>query len=385
MKMLIQSKQPALNPKTEVGRSDRSGDAASPKGECAALGAFFPATVGRRLSNRRRGVAITSCDGGVAATSKPISVFGLNGTETAGLRMALVLAVLLLPRPGLAQDIEPRRWSHLPIGANFAGAAYAYSSGDISLDPVLQIQNGQFDIQTIDVTYIRSFELLGKSARVDLTQPYQFGHWTGLLSGVPATAYRNGLADTSVRFAVNLFGAPPLAGKEYAEYRATNADHETIVGMGLVLQLPTGQYYSDKLINLGDNRFTFRPQLGAVHNWGKWSAELTVQGWFYTDNNDFYNGRRLEQDPVFNVDSHLIYTFRPGLWLSGSVGYDAGGETTINGVSSNNTESNLGWGVGLGLPISRAVGMKFEYIGTRTQVGTGLDSDTFICAISVMF
>jgi hypothetical protein len=68
----------ALNPKIEIGRSDRSGDAASPKGECAAPGAFFPAAKGGRLSNRRRGVAITFCDEGVAATSKPISVFGLN-------------------------------------------------------------------------------------------------------------------------------------------------------------------------------------------------------------------------------------------------------------------------------------------------------------------
>jgi len=95
----------------------------------------------------------------------------LDGTETACRRVALVLAVLLLPRLGQAQDIEPRRWSHLPIGANFAGAAYAYSYGDISLDPVLKIQNGQFDLQTMAVKYIRSFDLLGKSARVDLTRP----------------------------------------------------------------------------------------------------------------------------------------------------------------------------------------------------------------------
>src|SRR5271169_3931242 len=88
----------------------------------------------------------------------------LNKTETAGLRVGLLLAVLLLPRPGQAQDIEPRRWSHLPIGANFAGAAYAYTTGDISLDPVLNLQNAQFDLQTIDVNYIRSFALLGKSA-----------------------------------------------------------------------------------------------------------------------------------------------------------------------------------------------------------------------------
>jgi hypothetical protein len=300
------------------------------------------------------------------------------------LRVALALALLLVARPGHAQDIEPRRWSHLPIGANFAGAAYAYTSGDIYLDPALKIENAQFDLQTIGVKYIRSFELLGKSARVDLAQPWQTGHWTGLLNGAPASVDREGLADTSVRFAVNLIGAPPLAGKEFAEYRA-QADHETIVGMGLVVQLPTGQYYDDKLINLGGNRFTFRPQLGAVHNWGKWSAELTAAGLFFTDNNDFFNGKRLEQDPIYGADAHLIYTFRPGLWLAGSFGYSGGGTTTVNGASNDNSQSNLGWGLALGLPLSRAVGVKIGYVGTRTEVGTGMDTDTFACAISVMW
>src|ERR1035437_9563608 len=60
-----------LNPRTEDGGSSRSGDAASPKGECAALGAFFPAARGGRVSNRRRGVAFTFCDGGGAATIMP--------------------------------------------------------------------------------------------------------------------------------------------------------------------------------------------------------------------------------------------------------------------------------------------------------------------------
>ena len=205
-----------------------------------------------------------------------------------------------------------------------------------------------------------------------------------ILNGAPATVDRNGLADTSVRFAMNLLGAPPLAGKEFAEYRA-KADHETIVGMGLVLQLPTGQYYDDKLINLGNNRFTFRPQLGVVQNLGKWSAEITTQAWFSTENGEFFNGNRLEQDPLYGVDAHLIYTFRPGLWLAGSVGYSGGGVTAVNGVASDNYQSNLGFGLGLGIPITRAVGLKIAYIGTRTLVRTGLDSNTFTCAVSVMF
>ncbi len=230
--------------------------------------------------------------------------------------------------------------------------------------------------------YIRSFELLGKSARVDLSQPYQFGHWSGLVNGVPTTVDRAGFADTYVRFAVNLLGAPPLKGKEFAAYQG-EANHETILGLGLVVQLPTGQYYDDKLINLCGNRFTFRPQLGAVHNWGKWSAELTAAGLFFTDNSDFFNGKRLEQDPGYGVDAHLIYTLSPGLWLAGSVGSLGGGVTAVTGVSNDNSQSNLGWGFSLGIPISRAVGVKFAYIGTRTQVGTGLDSDTFATAFSV--
>ena len=294
--------------------------------------------------------------------------------------LPFIPSVLLLPCQG--QDIEPRRWSHLPIGGNFAGAGYAYTTGDIYFDPALRLENVEFDLQTVAVKYIRSFELLGKSARVDLAQPYQFGNWAGLVNGVPTTVDRQGFADTSVRFAVNLLGAPPLRGKEFAEYRAS-ADHETIVGIGLVLQLPTGQYYDDKLINLGGNRFTFRPQLGAIHNWGKWSAELTAAGLFFTDNNDFFNGKRLEQDPAYGVDAHLIYTIRPGLWLAGSVGYLGGGVTAVDGVSSDNSQNNLGWGFSVGIPITRAVGVKFAYIGTRTQVGTGLDSDTFATAISV--
>jgi len=63
------------------------------------------------------------------------------------LRFALAFACLLLPRPGHCQDIEPRRWSHLPIGADFGAVAYAYTYGDISLDPELKIQNAEFDLQ----------------------------------------------------------------------------------------------------------------------------------------------------------------------------------------------------------------------------------------------
>ena len=124
------------------------------------------------------------------------------------------------------------------------------------------------DLNSLPLKYIRTFELAGKSARVDLLQAYQDAEWNGLVDGVPTRVTRSGWSDTVLRFAVNLVGAPPLKGAEYAEYRAA-AESETIVGLGLELQIPTGQYFNDKLLNLGTNRVTFRPQLGVVHKQGK--------------------------------------------------------------------------------------------------------------------
>ncbi|MEY4483608.1 MAG: hypothetical protein RL693_1060 [Verrucomicrobiota bacterium] len=308
-----------------------------------------------------------------------------SAVQSAGARVILGLILLLVfAMTCQGQDIEPRRWSHLPLGSNFAGGAYAYTTGDITLDPVLRIENAEFELQTVAGRYIRSFELLGKSARIDLIQGYQSGQWNGLLNGVPTSIERDGWTDTTVRFAVNLVGAPPLKGKEFAEYRA-KADHETIVGAALIVQLPTGEYFDDKLINLGSNRFSFRPQFGFVHNLGKWSMELTTAAWVYTDNNDFFNGKKLEQDPLYTADAHLIYTFRPGLWLSASLGYGIGSESTVNGVPGDDCQQNLGWGLGLGIPISRALGVKVAYIGNRTQARTGLDTDTLTFAFSVMW
>ncbi|MFK5924936.1 MAG: transporter [Verrucomicrobiota bacterium] len=282
------------------------------------------------------------------------------------------------------QELEPRRWSHLPINANFAGAGYVYTRGDILFDPVLLIEGVEIEMHSAIVKYIRSFELLGKSARVDFTQGYQDATWKGLLEGQPANAYRSGLMDGSFRFAINLLGAPPLEGKDFAEYRA-KMDKETIVGMGLVVQLPTGDYLSDKLLNLGNNRFTFRPQLGVVHNRGKWMMELTTSAWIYTSNDDFWNGNRFEQAPFYTLQAHLAYTFRPGLWVGTGVGYGIGGESTVNGDDKNDRKGNLAGLLSVGMPLSRKVGIKFSYLGFRTQKKVGADTNSFATGMSVLW
>jgi hypothetical protein len=295
-----------------------------------------------------------------------------------------VFLILGLPSLCLAQELEPRRWSHLPTGKNFAGGGYVYTEANILFDPVLRIENVEMEMHTWALKYIRTFELFQKSARVDVTQGYQEGRWTGLVDGVPSSIKRNGLSDSVLRFAINLYGAPPLEGKEFSAYRA-KVDVETIVGTALVVQLPTGDYMDDKLINLGTNRFTFRPQFGVVHNRGKWSMELTGAVWLYTDNDDFFNGNKLEQDPYYTIQTHLIYTFRPEFWTAASAGYGYGGESTVSGLEKNDRRETLAWALSFGFPITRQLGVKVIYLATRSQKSIGQDTDSIGGAFSILW
>lgn len=296
------------------------------------------------------------------------------------LAVALILAAWVPQCRAL--DLQPRRWSHLPVGMSFAGAGYAYTNGDIAFDPVLLLEDVEFDMHAGAISYIHTFAILGKSARIDLLQGYADAKWTGLVDGVPASTRRTGFSDTNLRFAMQLFGAPPMKGKEFRAYRAAIADCETVVGIGLVLQIPTGHYEEDKLLNLGSNRFTIRPQLGVVHNRGKWSMELTGSAWIYTDNDDFFGGNTLELNPLYTFQGHLVYTFRPGLWLGAGVGYGFGGESTLNGVGKDDRKGNLGWGVRMGIPINKQVGLTIGYLGLSRRVPVGIDSDTVIVGLS---
>jgi len=282
----------------------------------------------------------------------------------------------------LAMDLEPRQWSHLPLGMNFAGAGYAYTTADIYFDPVMNVEDAKLEMHTAALKYIRTFGLFGTSGRVDVTQAYQDGTWTGLLNGAPTSISRSGWTDTFVRVAANIYGAPPLAGKEFAAYRQ-KTDTETIVGTGLAVRLPTGEYMPDKLINLGQNQYVFRPQLGVMHTHKKWTTELTGEVSIATVNNEFYNGKTLKQEPLYIIHAHLARTFRPGLWAGVSVGYDYGGESSVNGIRKDNKSQDIAWACSFAYPLNRQVGIKTAYIGTRTQESVGFDSDTFTTGISV--
>jgi hypothetical protein len=297
------------------------------------------------------------------------------------IRTAALIALCLLTGTVGAQELEPRRWSHLPTGINFAALGYAYTDGNIFLDPALLVEGAQAEIHSLGVGYVRTFGWLNRSARLDFKLPLSDGYWEGVIDGEPASTDRQGVGDPRLRFAMNLYGSP---AQTVAEFQPNFSS--TLVGAAVEVTVPVGEYYTDRLINLGSNRWVARPQLGVVHTAGKWTYEATASVWLFGDNDDYQApGRVLEQDPLYALQMHLIYTFRPGLWASLSGAYGFGAQTTVDGVRNRAEQRNVLWAASFGFPIDRRQGVKIAFQRGRTQQDTGVDYDRFILAYSLMW
>ena len=310
----------------------------------------------------------------VVNSTNSAALTGGRSNNAATLGMLGFLTLWLIP-PVWAQEVEIRRWNHLPINENFATVNFAHTEGDIAVDPTLRLEDVTVDLETWLLGYVRTFKLLDKTARVEVRQAWQSGTWEGLVDDTPRTVTRDGASDTFARFSVNLVGAPPLAGKAYAAYRSAEKV-ETIVGTALSLQLPTGQYFEEKLVNLGTNRFTFSPQVGIYQRLYNWSFEGSAIARFHTDNMSFFGGKRREQDPLYAIDGSVEYIFQSGLWVSAGAGVNVGGQSTLDGIERNDRRGSYGWAIRGGFPVLRSLSFRAGYLETDHWATVGIASQT---------
>lgn len=292
--------------------------------------------------------------------------------------------VALLAQGSFAQDIEPRRWTPLPLGTQIVGVAYGYTDGEIFFDPVLQAEDATVSINAMAVQYVRPFKIGKKLARLDVLVPYSTAKWKGLLAGEPTTVQRNGFADPRVRLSVNLVGPDAMNAKEFREYVVTHPV-STSIGASLAITLPFGKYFEDKLLNIGQNRFVFRPQIGIVHQWGLWSYEFTGSVFIFTNNNNFFNGAVRKQDPVFAVQTHLIKRFKNRMWGSLSLGSGLGGQSIINKQPNDDQRGDILGALSFGLPIMKNQGVKLALVRAQTLNDIGANTSSFVLGWSIIF
>ena len=278
----------------------------------------------------------------------------------------LCLTVLALTAwDARAQDLEPRAYANTPIGMNFLLAGYAYSTGTVGADPAVPLTDTHVNIHTALVAYARSLNVWGTSGKVDVILPYAWASGSGTLAGHIMTRDVDGFGDARFRLSVNLYGAPALTLKEFENY-----EQDTIIGASVRVSAPTGQYDSEKLLNIGSNRWSFKPEFGISKAWGPLILELTPAVTFYTNNNDFLRGHTLEQAPIYSVQGHLIYTIWRGIWTSLDATYYTGGRTTLNGVEADDRQENVRVGASIALPVDRYNSVKlFASGGVYSRTG----------------
>ena len=305
-------------------------------------------------------------------------------TLTAGrLRAIVCVGVSLLAlATGAAsvqgQELEPRAYSVSPTGVNFVVVTYGRSTGDIAFDPSLPFEDVTATINSMGIGYLRSLNVLGRSANVLVSLPVIDGSLQGVVFGEFARGTRRGMADPRFRFAINLIGAPAMNLGEFAAY-----EQDTTLGFSLAVVSPGGQYDSSRTVNLGSNRWAFKPELGLSKRLGRWYLDVYGGVWLFTTNTDFV-GQVRRQSPIVSSQIHVTYTVLPRVWVAFNANFYTGGRTEIEGLKGLDFQRNSRIGATVSLPVGERQSLKLS-ASTGALTTIGADFDAFVVGYQVLW
>lgn len=281
----------------------------------------------------------------------------------------VLLAVALVPAAARAQDIEPRAYANAPVGVNFLIGGYVYTQGGVAFDSSVPLTNPELSTSSAVLGYGRVLDLWGRSAKLNVIVPYSSLSGSADYAGQTRERDVTGFADPAVQLSVNFYGAPALSLKDFAHYQ-----QDLIVGASLRITAPLGQYDDTKLVNIGTNRWSFKPEVGISKALGQWTLEASAAATLFTDNTDFFRGNTVSQDPIYSLQGHVIYSFRSGIWGSLDATYFTGGRTTLNGTLNNDLQQNWRFGATLAIPVDRYNSIKlYGSSGVAARTGNNFD------------
>ena len=281
--------------------------------------------------------------------------------------VAVIACVLAIARAASAQDLEPKAYSSSPAGAAFLVIGLARSSGSVLTDPTLPVTDIEAKLNGVPLASGYTFGLFGKLALATAAVPYTWGEVTGTVGEESRAVTRSGFADTRAKLSVNLVGNPAMGLRAYSM-----APRRTIVGTSLTVTAPTGQFDGSKLINLGTNRWAFKPEIGVAVPKGPWDFDTYLGVWLFTSNAEFYPGnRRRSQARVVALQGHASYTFRPRLWAAVDATWYQGGGATVDADPPSEPMNNSRLGATVSFPAGRRQALKFSYSsGVAVRTGT---------------
>ncbi len=296
---------------------------------------------------------------------------------------SLFAVALLLTNPGIAQELTPRAYWPAPLGTRIATIGYSYVSGDTIPDPSLPVSGVDSKIHTLQLGYLQTLNLWGRTANVVLALPYSEGDTVGAdeETGMSGKRDYQGIGDVSVTLSVNFIGAPSMTPQQFSKFRQKP---RPILGGSLKLVAPTGKYENDRVINVGANRWAMKAELGFITPiTPKWLLELDLGSWMFADNDDFL-GLTKEQKPLMALQAHLVRRIRRGWWVSLDASFYKGGRSTLDGNRLNDLQRDSKVGITVVYPVAGKHAIKFGY-SLGSVIDSNEDFDVFVLSYSKIF
>ncbi|HXW74909.1 MAG TPA: transporter [Steroidobacteraceae bacterium] len=249
----------------------------------------------------------------------------------------VAITACLTPRTLPAQFTDPRTYTLSPVGINELELDYAYAQTNASLDTPVVVAGAHVEANEVLVSYTYKFGVLGHLAWVEAIVP--FASLRGSISGTDISGSTTGTGDSSLQLAVLLKGGQALSAGQFAKYVPS-----TTLGVSLTVTAPTGKYNADRLLNLGSNRWSLKPEFALSQPFGpeqKWEFDAYINACFFTDNTEYRGVEILRQEPLPGIEGHISYSVTPSLWASLDLRYSYRGETVVDGLDENNAQQNL--------------------------------------------
>ena len=286
---------------------------------------------------------------------------------------AAMMAALLHAGAIAAQELEPRAYSPSPTGTTFVAVTATRSAGGVFTDPSAPLIDVEAELGVFGLGIGHSFALLGKSALILGFVPITWATASGQIGESRRETSRRGLADPRVKLSMILAGSSPMTAAEFAR-----APRRPIVGVSLTLVPPIGQYDAGRLINLGSNRWSFKPEVGLSVPVRRWTFDGYAAVWAFTDNDQYFPGQALRhQDPIVALQGHVSYTLGRRAWLAGDITWYGGGQSSVDGAVTSRPFRNTRLGATVAIPIRTRQSVKVAYsTGAATRLGADFTTIT---------
>lgn len=279
--------------------------------------------------------------------------------------LAFVLALSLANEVN-AQGDGPRFYWKTLMGTNaFPVIASSMGGNANPLDPSHAVIPGSdFKATMAMAGYAKMLPVGKRSGMVSLIVPMGNISATASLNGLNYSKTARGYGDPMLQFSMNVVGPKAIMNiPDMLRYKPKFS-----VDVVSSLAIPVGNYDSESPINIGQNRWYGRIGALVICQIGQWipgkrtTFEFLPAIWMFGPNNDF-TGKKMETDPMFQLEAHLTHDFMEKLWGSIDVISYSGGKATIDGVEGSSL-NNLGVGGTLGYQLNDNMQLNLSYSST---------------------